>query len=57
MPWYGWLVLFLALASILGGLFLLRDSAGKLPLTDEQLQRIKARNAELDAQEEKEENQ
>ena len=49
MPWYAWLIMILALGSIDGGLMLLRDSARKLPLTDEQLKRIKERNVEQDA--------
>ncbi len=53
MPWYAWLIIVLALGSIVGGLRLLRDSAKKLPLSEEQLKRIHERNAELDAQEAK----
>lgn len=56
MPWYAWLIMVLAIGSIVGSLMVLRDSAKKLPLDAEQLKRIKARNVEqeaLDAQEEK----
>ena len=49
MPWYAWLILLLAIGSIVGGLLMLRDSAKPLPLTDEQLRRIHARNVEADA--------
>lgn len=49
MPWYAWLILILALGSILGSLLLLRDTAKKLPLSEEQLKRIHERNAEQDA--------
>lgn len=49
MPWYAWLIIILALGSIVGGLMLLRDSARKLPLTEDQLKRIHQRNAEMDA--------
>jgi len=49
MPWYAWLIIILALGSILGSLLMLRDSARKLPLTEEQLQRVRERNAEADA--------
>lgn len=49
MPWYAWLIIALALGSILSSLLLLRDSARKLPLTEEQLARIRQRNAEADA--------
>ena len=49
MPWYAWLIIVLAFGSIFGSL-LLRDSARKLPLSEEQLQRIRQRNAQIDAQ-------
>lgn len=49
MPWYAWLILILALGSIVGGLMMLRDTAKKLPLTEEQLRKIHERNAEADA--------
>jgi hypothetical protein len=39
---------------VIGSLMLLRDSAKKLPLSPEQLERIRQRNAELDAKERKE---
>jgi len=51
MPWYAWLILVVAIGSIVGGLMMLRDSAKKLPLTDEQLKRVHERNAEMDAKE------
>ncbi|MFK8328837.1 DUF2897 family protein [Pseudomonas sp. BJa5] len=53
MPWYAWLILVLAIGSIVGGLMLLRDTAKKLPLTEEQLKRIHERNAEMDAKDAK----
>lgn len=49
MPWYAWMIMILALGSIVGSLMLLRDSARKLPLSKEQLKRIRERNAEADA--------
>lgn len=49
MPWYAWLILLVAIGSIVGGLMMLRDTAKKLPLTEEQLKRIHERNAEADA--------
>jgi hypothetical protein len=49
MPWYAWLILVIAIGSIVGGLLMLKDSAKKLPLTDEQLKRVHERNAEMDA--------
>ncbi|AMK30044.1 DUF2897 family protein [Pseudomonas mosselii] len=49
MPWYAWLILLVALGSIVGGLMMLRDTAKKLPLTEEQLKKVHERNAEADA--------
>ncbi len=49
MPWYAWLILIIALGSIVGGLMLLRDTAKKLPLTEQQLRKVHERNAEADA--------
>ncbi|HXR02359.1 DUF2897 family protein [Pseudomonas sp. NPDC090203] len=51
MPWYAWLILVVAIGSIVGGLLMLKDSAKKLPLTEEQLKRVHERNAEMDAKE------
>lgn len=53
MPWYAWLILLVAIGSIVGGLLMLRDTARKLPLTEEQLKRVRERNAEMDAKEAK----
>ncbi|WP_226488976.1 DUF2897 family protein [Pseudomonas sp. B20] len=49
MPWYAWLILLVAIGSVVGGLMMLRDTANKLPLTEEQLKRVHERNAEMDA--------
>ena len=49
MPWYIWLIIIATIGSILGGLKMLKDTAKKLPLSPEQLERIKQRNAEQDA--------
>ncbi|WP_116826361.1 DUF2897 family protein [Pseudomonas syringae] len=49
MPWYAWLILLVAIGSVVGGLMMLRDTAKKLPLTEEQLKRVHERNAEMDA--------
>ncbi|MBA1204416.1 DUF2897 family protein [Pseudomonas capeferrum] len=53
MPWYAWLILLVALGSIVGGLMLLKDSAKEIPLTEEQKKKIHERNAEMDAKEAK----
>jgi hypothetical protein len=49
MPWYAWLILIVAIGSIVGGLMLLRDTADKVELTEEQRKRVAERNAEADA--------
>ncbi|NVZ30791.1 DUF2897 family protein [Pseudomonas sp. A4002] len=49
MPWYAWLILVVAFGSIVGGLLMLRDSANKVELTDEQRKRVAERNAQADA--------
>ncbi|WAH60335.1 DUF2897 family protein [Pseudomonas silvicola] len=49
MPWYAWLILVVAIGSIVGGLMMLRDSADKVELTDEQRRKVAQRNAEADA--------
>ncbi|MDT3720011.1 DUF2897 family protein [Pseudomonas oryzihabitans] len=51
MPWYAWLILLVAIGSVVGGLFMLKDTARKVPLTDEQKAKIRQRNAEMDAKE------
>lgn len=51
MAWYAWLIIIISLGSIVAGLIILRDTARKMPLTEEQLKRIHERNAELDRQE------
>lgn len=50
MPWYIWLLVILVIGTIVGGLLMLRAGARKIPLTDEQKQRIAQRNAEADAE-------
>jgi hypothetical protein len=49
MPWYAWLILIVAIGSIVGGLMMLRDTADKVELTPEQLKKVQERNAEADA--------
>lgn len=41
----------MAIGSIVGGLMMLRDTAKKVPLTEEQKLKIRERNAEMDAKE------
>lgn len=51
MPWYIWLMIAAAFASVLGSLLLLRDSAHRMPMDPDVLERMKQRNAELEAEE------
>lgn len=51
MPTIGWVFVILALALIVGGLMILRNSANTMHLSDEKLAKIRKRKAELDAQE------
>jgi hypothetical protein len=53
MPWYAWLILVVAIGSVVGGLLMLRNTATKVDMTEEQLKRVKQRNAEMDAKEAK----
>ena len=49
MPWFAWLFLALAFGLVVGSLLMLRDSADKMPLSEEELQRMRQREAELQA--------
>lgn len=52
MPWYIWLLFVIVLGTIASSLWMIKKNAKRIPLTEEQKQRIAQRNAELDAQEE-----
>lgn len=51
MPWYIWLLITAAFASVLGSLLLLRDTADKMPIDPAALERMQQRNAKLEAAE------
>ena len=51
MPCHAWLTLPVATGSVVGSLLMLKDTARKVPLTDEQKTKIRQRNAEMDAKE------
>ncbi|MDM8347898.1 DUF2897 family protein [Pseudomonas sp. sp1636] len=53
MTWHIWLLIILVLGSIVGGLMVLLRTAKPLPLTDEQLRKIREREIELEAQDAK----
>lgn len=51
MPWYIWLLIALVFGSVAGSLLLLRDTANKMPISEDKLELMRQRNAELEAQE------
>ncbi|WP_417519604.1 DUF2897 family protein [Marinobacter sp.] len=53
MPMIGWIFIFAALGLILGSLFMLRDSASKMHIPEDKLEKVRKRKAELEAQEKK----
>lgn len=53
MPWYIWLLIILVLGSIVAGLMVLLRTAKPLPLSEEQLARIRQRTLEMEAQDAK----
>jgi hypothetical protein len=53
MPWYIWLLLVLVLGSVVSGLFMLLRTANDNPLTAEQLEIVRKRKLEMDAQDAK----
>lgn len=53
MPWYIWLLIILVLGSIVSGLMVLLRTAKPLPLSEEQLARIRQRTLEMEAQDAK----
>ncbi|MVW77092.1 DUF2897 family protein [Pseudomonas xionganensis] len=55
MPWYIWLLIVLVLGSIVSGLVMLLRTANDNPLTPEQLEKVRQRQLELDAQDRREE--
>lgn len=54
MPMIGWIILLAALGMILGSLFLLRDSANSMRLSDDKLKKIRQRQEELNTREQEE---
>lgn len=48
MSWIAWAVIVLALGLIVSGILLLKQSARKFDLTEEELKKIKQRNKEWD---------
>ena len=57
MSGIGWFFVVIVIATVIGGLYMLRKTANKMPIGDEQMKRIKERQAELAAQERREKQQ
>ncbi|OEY67876.1 DUF2897 family protein [Marinobacter sp. X15-166B] len=51
MPTIAWIIILAAIGLVLGSLFMLRDTANSMPLSEEKLAKIRQRQAELEAQE------
>lgn len=57
MPTIGWVFVFAAIGLIVGSLLLLRDTANTMSIPEDKLEKIRKRQAELEAEErEKEKN-
>ncbi|MGA4601115.1 DUF2897 family protein [Ectopseudomonas hydrolytica] len=54
MPWYVWLLLVLVFGSVIGSLLLLRSSAKKMPLSEDQLESMRKRAIEQEAKDARE---
>lgn len=50
MPWYIWLLLIFVLGLVVAALLRLRNTAYKMPISEEKLELMRQRNAELEAQ-------
>ncbi|HET8800530.1 MAG TPA: DUF2897 family protein [Marinobacter sp.] len=51
MPTIGWIVIVVALGFILGGIMFLLKSANSMHISDEKMEKIRKRKAELEARE------
>ena len=51
MPTIGWVFVIIALALIVGGLMILRNSANTMNISEERMEKIRKRKAEMEAQE------
>ncbi|MBH3342066.1 MULTISPECIES: DUF2897 family protein [Pseudomonas] len=54
MPWYVWLLLVLVFGSVIGSLLVLRSSAKKMRLSEDQLERMRKRAIEQEAKDARE---
>ncbi|MFA5678895.1 MAG: DUF2897 family protein [Pseudomonas sp.] len=51
MSTFGWIFVLIIVATVIGGLYMLRKTANRMPIGEEQMKKIKERQAELEAQE------
>lgn len=51
MPLIGWVFILIAFALVVGSLFVLRDSANSMRISEEKMRKIQARKAEVEAEE------
>ena len=51
MPTIGWIFVAIIIATVIGGLYVLRKTANQMPIGEAQMKKIKERQAELEAQE------
>ena len=51
MPLIGWVFVIVAPALVVGSLFVLRDSANSMKISDEKMKKIQERKAEVEAEE------
>ena len=54
MPWYVWLLPVLVFGSVIGSLLILRSSAKKMRLSEDQLERMRKRAIEQEAKDARE---
>lgn len=51
MSTFGWIFVLIVVATVIGGLYMLRKTANRMPIGEEQMKKVKERQAELEAQE------
>lgn len=54
MPTIGWIFVALAVATLLGSLYMLLKTANKMPIDPETMKRVQARKAEMEEQDARE---
>lgn len=54
MSTIGWGFILIIISTVIGGLYLLRKTANKMPISEEKMKLIKARQLELEEQERRE---